>query len=116
MSNSSKNTINSNIAVKQMKSNDPAEISNSSNCSEKRSISEDIDAQTKKIKIETPVLEQKSSMPSSASATAAKFMSAAAMVVSRLEIADEEFLKFAIDFEREHGIELFMKQARSNEQ
>ncbi|CAF1421109.1 unnamed protein product [Adineta steineri] len=101
MSNSSQNTINSNIAVKQMKSNDPAEISNSS---EKRSFSEDIDAQTKKIKIETPVLAQKASMPSGASAVAPKFISVAAMVASRLEITDEEFLKFAIDFEREHGI------------
>ncbi|CAF4276316.1 unnamed protein product [Adineta steineri] len=67
MSNSSKNTINSNIAVKRMKSNDPAEISNSS---EKRSISEDIDVQTKKIKVETPVLAQKASIPSAASAIA----------------------------------------------
>ncbi|CAF1463685.1 unnamed protein product [Adineta steineri] len=104
MSNSSRNTINSNIAVKQMKSNDPAEISNSSNSSEKDLFSEDIDAQTKKIKIETPVLAQKASMPSGANAVAPKFMSAAAMVASRLEITDEEFLKFAIDFEREHGI------------
>ncbi|CAF1333327.1 unnamed protein product [Adineta steineri] len=101
MSNSSKNTINSNIADQQMKSNDSAEISNSS---EKRSFSEDIDVQTKKIKLETPVLEQKSSMPSGASATAPKFISAAAMVASRLEITDEELLQFAIEFEREHGI------------
>ncbi|CAF1520614.1 unnamed protein product [Adineta steineri] len=98
------NTINSNSAAQQIKSNDPAEISNSSNTSEKRSFSEDSDAQTKKIKIETPVLARKALMPSGASAVAPKFMSAAAMVASRLEITDEEFLKFAIEFEHEHGI------------
>ncbi|CAF3422167.1 unnamed protein product [Rotaria sp. Silwood1] len=78
--------------------------SNYSNCSEKRSSAEDINTETKKTRFETPILEQKTSMPSAASATVPKFVSAATMAAPVPEISDEELLKFTLEFERKHGI------------
>jgi hypothetical protein len=58
----------------------------------------------KKIKIETPMLEQKVSMPCSANSAPVKFVSAATMVQPIPEITDEELLEFTLEFERKHGI------------
>ncbi|CAF1123430.1 unnamed protein product [Rotaria sp. Silwood1] len=104
MSNTPKTTMNNNNAAQQVKLNDAAEASNYSNCSEKRSSAEDINTETKKTRFETPILEQKTSMPSAASATVPKFVSAATMAAPVPEISDEELLKFTLEFERKHGI------------
>ncbi|CAF3849002.1 unnamed protein product [Rotaria sordida] len=98
------NTINNNNAGQRVKSDEAAEASNYSNCSEKRSFAEDINTQTKKMRSETPMLEQKTSMSSAASATAPKFVSAATMAAPITEITDEELLEFTLEFERKHGI------------
>ena len=58
----------------------------------------------KKMKIETPVLESKVSMPTEAAAAPPKFVRASAMIQSTQEISDEELLEYALKFEREHGI------------
>jgi hypothetical protein len=58
----------------------------------------------KKIKIETPILQQKVSMPSAANTAPPKFVSAGTMVVPIPEISDEELLEFTLEFERKHGI------------
>ncbi|CAF4372407.1 unnamed protein product [Rotaria sordida] len=93
--------MSNNNAGQRVKSDDVAEASN---CSEKRSFAEDINTQTKKMRFETPMLEQKTSMSSAASATAPKFVSAATMAAPVTEITDEELLEFTLEFERKHGI------------
>ena len=112
--------MNNNNAAEQVKSNAAAEVryfillkhfektlfqaSNSANRSEKRISDEEIDADIKKIKIETPMLEQKAPMPSAASIASPKFVSAATMAAPISEITDEELLEFTLEFERQHGI------------
>ncbi|CAF1336917.1 unnamed protein product [Rotaria sordida] len=96
--------MNNNNAGQRVKSDEAAEALNYSNGSEKRSFAEDINTQTKKMRSETPMLGQKTSMSSAASATAPKFVSAATMAAPITEITDEELLEFTLEFERKHGI------------
>jgi hypothetical protein len=58
----------------------------------------------KKIKVETPTLEQKAEMPVLINTNPPKFVSAATMVVPIQELTDEEILEFTLEFERKHGI------------
>lgn len=58
----------------------------------------------KKMKIETPILQQNVATPSKVSAAPPKFVSASTMAEAMQEISDEELLKFVLEFEREHGI------------
>ncbi len=81
------------------------QASNPSNYAEKRSVSEDVNVDIKKMKIETPMLEQKISMAFPTNTAAPKFVSAAKMAVPVSEISDEELLKFTLEFERTHGIQ-----------
>jgi hypothetical protein len=56
------------------------------------------------MKIETSMVEQKGSMPSTANTAPPKFVSAATMVIPIPEFTDEEMLEFTLEFERKHGI------------
>jgi hypothetical protein len=79
-------------------------VSNSSNCSGKRSADEDVHVDMKKIKIETPTLEQQASIFRAGNIVQPKFVSAAKMVVPILEMTDEELLTSALEFDRQNGI------------
>lgn len=114
------NTMDTNNPFEQVKSNDQTAVryfivfcnflerifqtSASSNSAVKRSFDEDMNIEIKKMKIETPMLEQKVLMPSATNANPPKFVSAATMAVPIPEITDEELLEFTLEFEREHGI------------
>jgi hypothetical protein len=56
------------------------------------------------MKIETSVVEQKVSMPSTANTAPPKFQSAATVVIPIPELTDEEMLEYTLEFERKHGI------------
>ena len=58
----------------------------------------------KKMKIETPILQQTSATSFEASSAPPKFVSASTLVETMQEISDEELLKFVLEFEREHDI------------
>lgn len=58
----------------------------------------------KKMKIETPVLERKNSMPPIPNPGPPKFVSAGTMAVRIPEITDEELLEYTLEFERKHGL------------
>ncbi|CAF1131102.1 unnamed protein product [Adineta ricciae] len=76
-----------------------------SNNAAKRSATDDLDEQAKKMKIETPVLERKTPMNSAENNAPAKFVTASALMnVPIPEISDEELLAFTLEFERTHGI------------
>lgn len=77
----------------------------SSNTGVKRSTADDLDEQTKKMKIETPTLERKSSTNSAANNASTKFVSARTLMNAPIpEVSDEELLAFTLEFERKHGI------------
>lgn len=78
-------------------------MSKSSNNLEKQSTSNQFVAQEEKMEIDTPILEAKVST-NTANAPQPKFVNATVMVAAVPDITDEEFLKFALEFEREHGI------------
>ncbi|CAF4552946.1 unnamed protein product [Rotaria socialis] len=98
------NTANTNNSYEQMASHNEATQPNSLSRTGKRFAIEDINVEIKKTKTETPMLEQKVSMPSAANTAAVKFVSASTMVVPLPEITDEELLEFTLEFERKHGI------------
>jgi hypothetical protein len=85
-------------------------VQKTSNAIEKRCLADVTDGQSKKMKIETPVLEQTNSMVSAAPSTAPpstappKFINASSMIEPIQEISDEELLEYALEFERQHNI------------
>ncbi|CAF1513560.1 unnamed protein product [Adineta ricciae] len=77
----------------------------SSNTGVKRSAADDLDEQTKKIKIETPTLERKCSVQPVAKNVPTNFVSARTLMNAPTpEISDEELLAFTLEFERKHSI------------
>lgn len=64
-----------------------------------------MDDQIKKMKIETPILEEKAAIPPEASAAPPKFISASLMIEPSQEISDEELLEFTLEFERPHNVQ-----------
>lgn len=75
-----------------------------SNSIEKRTLDEVTDNQSKKMKIETPVLEEKNPVTSAAPIEPTKFVNASSMIEPIEEISDEELLAYALEFERQHNI------------
>ena len=83
----------------------------------KRSLDEAVDTEMKKVKIETPVLEKKVPTPFVANTNPPGFVSAATMVTpapkstnegafaSEDLFTDEELLKYAMEFERQYGLQ-----------
>jgi len=71
--------------------------------SEKRPFDKEIDDNIKRMKVETPMLEQ-TSPASATNITPPKFVSAATLATPLVEITDEELLEFTLEFERQHGI------------
>ncbi|CAF1440640.1 unnamed protein product [Adineta steineri] len=78
-------------------------VPNSSNRMEKRSITDDVNIENKKIKVETPELAPNMSL-SAATNIAPKFVNASTMAQAIPDITDEELLEFTLEFERKHGI------------
>lgn len=71
---------------------------------EKRSNADDIVLEMKRVKVETPTLEHKTTTALATNTGPPKFVSAAMLVTSVEEITDEELLEFTLEFERKHGI------------
>ncbi|CAF1185874.1 unnamed protein product [Adineta steineri] len=70
---------------------------------EKRSVPEDLNVPTKKIKVNDGSTDQKPVTSIVTAGSQPKFISAAELVVPLPEISDEEFLKMALEFERKYG-------------
>ncbi len=75
----------------------------SSNLTEKRSLTEDLNVQIKKIKVDDASFEQKTPVPAVEREAQPKFISAAELAMPLPEISDEELLEMALELERRCG-------------